>query len=262
MTDKLKFDVDEHVATITLNNPDRLNAFDPDMLRAWHDRLEECRTDENVRVIVVTGAGRGFCSGGDTRAMGDSQSPTPKEVKDNLTGLIQRIPLKLQEIDKPVIAAINGAAVGAGLDMALHCDLRYAAEGAKMSETYVRMGLVPGNGAAWFLPRIVGTSKALELLWTAEFLTARQALEIGLVNGVFPDDELMDRVYAVAGRIARSAPISVQYIKRLVYQGQGVDLRTHFDTVSSHMTVARSSADHVEAIDAYRNKREPRFEGR
>lgn len=261
MTDKLKFDVHEKVATITFNNPEKLNAFNPEMLDAYFARLDECRTRDDVNVIILTGSGRGFCSGGDTGGMGGGNQPTPKQAKDNLAGMIQRIPLRLQEVDKPVIAAINGAAVGAGLDMALQCDLRYAGESAKLSETYVRMGLVPGNGAAWFLPRIVGVPKALELLWTADFLTGRQAYEIGLVNGVFPDDKLMEGTYEVAGRIARAAPISVRYIKRLVYQGQSMDLRSHLDMVSSHMIVARTSEDHVEAIDAFRNKRAPQFKG-
>ena len=260
-TDRLLFKVEDMVATITLNFPEKLNAFNNEMLHAWAERLRECRDREDVRVIVVTGAGRGFCSGGDTGGMGASDKTSPRQAKDNLQQNIHPIALTLETIDKPVICALNGVAAGAGLDMALHCDIRYAAASARFAETYTRVGLVPGNGAAWFLPRIVGVQKALEMLWTADFVNAEQAKEIGLVLDVFPDDVFMDEVMKIAKKIAHNAPISVRYIKRLVYQGQTMDLRTHFDQVSSHMIVARTSSDHVEAIDAMRNKREPKFTG-
>ena len=260
-TDRLLFKVEDMVATITLNFPEKLNAFNNEMLHAWAERLRECRDREDVRVIVVTGAGRGFCSGGDTGGMGASDKTSPRQAKDNLQQNIHPIALTLETIDKPVICALNGVAAGAGLDMALHCDIRYAAASARFAETYTRVGLVPGNGAAWFLPRIVGVQKALEMLWTADFVNAEQAKEIGLVLDVFPDDVFMDEVMKIAKKIANNAPISVRYIKRLVYQGQTMDLRTHFDQVSSHMIVARTSQDHIEAIDAMRNKREPKFTG-
>ncbi len=202
MTDQqthLIFSVKDHVATITLNRPESLNAFSVPMIRAWIAALEECRDRDDVRVIVVTGAGRAFCAGGDVRAMeqrrgflaqGEAELDTystPLAVKDSLWKLIQRIPLTLESIDKPVIAAINGDAVGAGLDMALMCDLRLAAEGARLSEGYVRVGIVPGDGAAYFLPRLVGPAKALELLLTGDRVTAREAERIGLINKVVPE---------------------------------------------------------------------------
>ena len=261
-TDRLLFNVEDGVATITLNYPEKLNAFNNEMLFAWRARLEECRDRDDVGVIVVTGAGRGFCSGGDTGGMGRSSELSPREAKESLQTTVQPIGLTLQTIDKPVIAALNGVAAGAGLDMALHCDIRYAAASARFAETYTRVGLVPGNGAAWTLPRIVGVQRALEMLWTAKFVDAQKAKEIGLVLDVFPDDTFMNDVMAIAKQIAKNAPISVRYIKRLVYQGQNMDLRTHIDEVSSHMIVARTSQDHVEAIDAMREKREPKFTGK
>ena len=260
-TERLLFKVEDMVATITLNFPEKLNAFNQEMLHAWAARLEEARDRDDVRVIVVTGAGRGFCSGGDTGGMGRSDQTSPRQAKDNLQQNIHPIALTLETIDKPVICALNGVAAGAGLDMALHCDIRYAAASARFAETYTRVGLVPGNGAAWFLPRIVGVQRALEMLWTARFVHAEEAKEIGLVLDVFPDETFMDEVMKIAKQIANNAPISVRYIKRLVYQGQNLDLRTHFDQVSSHMIVARTSQDHVEAIDAMRDKREPKFTG-
>ena len=261
-TDRLLFDVEDKVATITLNYPEKLNAFNNEMLHAWAARLVECRGRDDVRVIVVTGAGRGFCSGGDTSGMGRNSLGGPREAKESLQRNIHPIALTLQTIDKPVIAALNGVAAGAGLDMALHCDIRYAAASARFAETYTRVALVPGNGGAWFLPRIVGVQRALEMLWTAEFVNAKQAMEIGLVLDVFPDETFREDVMRIAKKIANNAPISVRYIKRLVYQGQTMDLRTHFDEVSSHMIVARTSSDHIEAIDAMRAKREPNFTGK
>ena len=260
-TDRLLFDVEDGVATITLNYPEKLNAFNTEMLHAWRARLEECRDRSDIGVIIVTGAGRGFCSGGDTGGMGRGTTFNPREAKDSLQNTVQPIGLTMQTIDKPIIAALNGVAAGAGLDMALHCDIRYAAASARFAETYTRVGLVPGNGAAWTLPRTVGVQRALEMLWTADFVTAERAKEIGLVLDVFPDETFRDDVKAIANKIAKNAPISVRYIKRLVYQGQNMDLRTHFDQVSSHMIVARTSEDHSEAIDAMRSKREPKFTG-
>ena len=182
MTDKLLFDVSDKIATITFNNPEKLNAFTVEMIEAYAEKLEECRKREDVWAIVVTGAGRGFCSGGDTGRMGADTPPTPAEIKSGLWDLIQHISLEMAKIDKPVIAAVNGVAVGAGMDMALHADLRIAAESARFAETYVRVGLVPGNGGAWFLPRLIGMPRALEMLWSADFVDAATALDYGLVN--------------------------------------------------------------------------------
>lgn len=261
MTDKLMFDVrPDKVAVITFNNPEKLNAFSNEMLDAYLDRLAECGERDDVRCVVVTGAGRGFCSGGDTGGMGGAAT-TVTAVKSGLWDRIQKISQAVQALDKPVLAAVNGVAVGAGMDMALHADIRYCARSARFAETYVRMGLVPGNGACWFLPRIVGVQKALEMLWTSKFVDAEGAKAIGLVLDVFEDDDLMDRVLEIAGQIAAGAPISVRLIKRLVYQNQTMDLRSSLDMVSSHMTLARMSEDHVEAIASWREKRPGDFKG-
>jgi enoyl-CoA hydratase/carnithine racemase len=160
-----------------------------------------------------------------------------------------------------VIAAINGAAAGAGLDLALQCDLRYAAASARLGETYVRVGLVPGAGGTWFLPRLVGTAKALELFWTGDLIDAAEAERIGMVNKVLPDEQLMGHVHEVADKIARGPQLSVRFIKRAVYQGRSIDLRTSLDLISSHYAVVSSSADHKEAVQSYLEKRKPNFTG-
>lgn len=263
MTDQLLFETKDHIATITLNRPDVLNAFTEEMIEAWVAALQECRDNDDIHVVVLTGAGRAFCAGGDVRAMKESPDRNNANLtKSRLWDMVQNIPKTLQEMDKPIIAAVNGPATGAGMDMASMCDIRIAAESAKFAESYVRMGLVPGAGGCWFLPRLVGMPKALELLYTADFVEAAEAKEIGLVNHVYPDDELMEQTYKLATKIARRAPISVRLIKRATYQGQRIDLVTHLDQISSHMTIARSSDDHMEAVDAFLEKRHPVFKGK
>lgn len=263
MTDHLLFEVEDKIATITLNRPDRLNAISPEMGDAWVAALHECRDNNDINVVVLTGAGRAFCAGGDIKAMKSNvERRKPILAKTSLWEGPQRIPKTLAELDKPVIAAVNGPATGAGMDMASMCDFRVAAESARFAESYARMGLVPGAGGCWFLPRVVGMPKALELLFTADFLDAQQALEIGYVNHVFPDDTLMEETYRIARRIARRAPLSIRLIKRATYQGQRIDVFTHLDQISSHMAVVRASEDHAEAVDAFLEKRYPVFKGK
>jgi enoyl-CoA hydratase/carnithine racemase len=184
----------------------------------------------------------------------------PVQRKNELYGRIQRIPLALEDFDKPVLIAVNGAATGAGMDLALMGDLRYAAASARFAETYVKVALVPGAGGAHFLPRIVGTAKALELFWTGDFIDAAEAERIGLVNAVLPDEQLMPHVMGVAERIARAPALSVRLIKRAVLQGLRNDLRSNLDLISSHYAVVTASPDHREAVEAFIEKRPPRFE--
>ena len=249
MSENLKFEVDEDgVGRITLNRPERLNAFTFEMIDAWHDALNKCRTDPEVKVIVITGEGSAFCSGGDIVEMEERLEHTPAQRKAELFERIERIPFLLEDIDKPVIAAMNGAAAGAGLDLALMCDIRIAAKSAKFGETYTKVGLVPGAGGTWFLPRLVGTAKALELFWTAEFLTAAQAQEIGMVNRVVDDADLMNETNKMARKIAAAPQQSVRMIKRAVLAGMRTDLRTHLDMISSHYAVITAGEDHRNAV--------------
>jgi 2-(1,2-epoxy-1,2-dihydrophenyl)acetyl-CoA isomerase len=262
MSDLLKFDVDQGVATITLNRPDKLNAFTGEMLEDWLAALERCRTDPQVRVVVMTGTGRAFTTGGDLETFADSAAQTPAVIKQRVAEGAQRLPRKLAEIDKPVIAALNGLATGGGLDIALACDIRFAAESARFAETYARMGLIPGVGGAWFLPRIVGVAKALDMFWTCDWVDAREAERIGLVTKVFPDTELMQATAAYARRVADNAPLSVQLIKRVVRFGLDTDLATALDFVASNLPIVRTSEDHIEAVNAFKAKRTPQFKGR
>ncbi|MYI85472.1 MAG: enoyl-CoA hydratase/isomerase family protein, partial [Dehalococcoidia bacterium] len=185
------YDVADGIATITLNRPERLNAFDNLMLSEWRDAIERSDADRDVRVIILTGAGRGFCSGMDvaheTAGEGVLRSEeSVAERRHSLRNSVHHIPRALVQLEKPYIAAVNGAAVGAGMDMASMADIRFASERARFGMGYVRMGLIPGDGGAYTLPRIVGTAKALELIWSGELLDAQEALRIGYVSEVHP----------------------------------------------------------------------------
>jgi enoyl-CoA hydratase/carnithine racemase len=260
MTENLRFAIADRVATITLDRPERMNAFTFAMIDAWVEAIAECRRNAAVRVLVVTGAGPAFCSGGDVVEMKERLKNQPAQRMEELHGRIQRIPLALEDFDKPVLVAVNGAATGAGMDLALMGDIRYAAASARFAETYVKVALVPGAGGAHFLPRIVGTAKALELFWTGDFIDAEEALRIGLVNKVLPDAALMPYVNGLATRIAGGPALSVRFIKRAVQQGMRSDLRTNLDLISSHYAVVTSGPDHREAVEAFIAKRKPAFE--
>ena len=249
------------VAVITLNRPERLNAFTREMIDLWVDALEDAHGNDAVQVVVVTGAGRAFCSGGDVGGMNERPTDLTGLDQKRWLEVIHRVPLTLETLDKPVIAAMNGVAVGAGLDMALMCDLRYAAAGSRFSEGYVKVGLIPGDGGTYFLPRLVGTARALELLWTGDFISAEDAESIGLVNRVVPADELLPTTLDLAARLASGPTVAIRTIKRAVYQGVRMDLRTHLDLISSHMAIVRQTHDHREGARAFVEKRPPRFVG-
>ena len=255
MTDNLRFTVTDGIARLVLNRPERMNAFTFEMIDAWVDALQRCRTDDAVKVVLVTGAGEAFCSGGDIVEMGDRLAHSPEQRKSELFQRIERIPLALEDLDKPVIAAVNGVATGAGMDMALMCDIRYAAASARFAETYVKVGLVPGAGGAHFLPRLVGTAKALELFFTGDFIDAEEALRIGVVNRIFPDASLMQEVEKIAQRIARAPALTLRMTKRAIYQGVRNDLRTNLDMISSHYAVITASEEHKALVRAFIEKK-------
>ena len=248
----LLFEVENNIATITLNRPERMNAFSEEMILNWIQALEKVRDDDDIRVVIVKGNGKAFCAGGDIKAMTagkgffesqDDITSTAMARKNSLWKRVQRVPLLLEEIDKPVIAQMHGFAMGAGLDMGLMCDIRIAAESAKFSESYVNVGIVPGDGGAYFLPRLVGIDQALDMLWTARVLGAQEAKEKGLVTFVVPDEELDQFVQEYAEKLANGPKDVIRIIKRAVYQSRDMSLRASLDYISSKMGLVTELAD-------------------
>lgn len=260
------------IAQIVLNRPESLNAFSVEMLNLWVEALKDASKDDEIRVITVSGNGRAFCAGGDIKAMargegflaGYHKEQEEVEVisrKNSLWKLVHRVAFTLQEVDKPVIASINGAATGAGLDMALWCDLRIAAKSAIFSESYIKLSLIPGDGGAYLLPRLVGVAKALELLWTGETFDADKAAEFGLVNKVVPDEKLVQVTKEFAEKLSEKSPLAIAMIKRAVYQGVNCDIRQALDYISSQMAIITQTKDHQEAIKSFVEKRKPEYNG-
>lgn len=243
------------IATLTLNRPEKMNAFTKDMIVLWARLLAACEEDPEVRVIVLTGAGKGFCAGGDIGAQRERAKNDAIERKDFLFRHVHRIARTLHALDKPVIAAINGAARGAGLDMALMCDLRLMARSATLAETYIDVGLIAGDGGTWYLPRLIGVSRALELFWTGRVIDAGEAERIGLVTRAVADDELLPATYALARTIAAQPFEAVRAYKRAVYQGMTMDLAAHLDMVSSHTAILRDTPEHRDRVEAFLARR-------
>ena len=250
-----------NIAILTINRPEAKNAFSPEMLTLWRQFIEEAKADDNVRVMIVTGKGDTFCSGGDIREMAEGRIRS-WDMKKFLWEGAHRIIFALEDLDKPIIAAINGAAMGAGLDMAIMCDLRVCSDRAKLSESYILMGLAPGDGGAYFLPRLIGIGKALELLLTGNVLSPQEALDIGLVNRVVPHDRLLEETMVLAEKIASKPPLAIRMIKRAVYQAQTSTLRSHLDYISSQLALLSETQDHQEAARSFLEKRRPVFVGK
>ncbi|WP_018636318.1 enoyl-CoA hydratase/isomerase family protein [Parafrankia elaeagni] len=260
MAEDLQYTVDDAIATILLNRPHRKNAFTLEMIDLWAEALRAAAADDAVRAVVVRGAGDAFCSGIDLSVLA-SIEPTPLARKRMLTEGVHQVARAVADLDKPLIAALNGVAVGAGLDMALMCDIRFAARSARLSEGYIKVGLVPGDGGCYFLPRLVGPAKALELLLSGDTIDGTEAERIGMVNRAYDDAELLDATYAFAARLAAVSPVAAGIIKRTVYQSERMDLRASLDLISSHMAIVQSTADFTEAQEAFKQKRPARFIG-
>lgn len=237
-----------NVATLTLNRPDKYNAFDRDLVDDWAAAFERLGADRQVHAIVVTGAGKAFCAGGDLATLSEDVGPLAR--KEFLRDHVHRVQRAMRDVEQPVIAMINGAAMGAGFDMALLCDLRIAASEAKIGEAYVNLGLVPGDGGAWLLDRLVGPARALELLWTGRVLTGAEAANWGLVNHAVPREDLAATTYALAQKLAAGPQLAQRLIKRAVYTARDLPRDTHYDMVSSYMAVAQSSEDFKTAVAA------------
>ena len=267
MSDPVLYAIDdEGIVTLTLNRPELRNPIsDPEMIAALVAALDRLDGDANARVAILTGAGPGFSSGGNINEMKPGSTSlnagAPAATRINYKRGIQRLPLAFAALEVPVIAAVNGAAMGAGCDLACMCDLRIAAESARFAESFVKLGLIAGDGGAWLLPRVVGWSKAAEMALTGDMIDAREALACGLVSQVVPDAELLDAARALARRIAANPRHAVRMTRRLLWEGRRADLGSLLEMAAAMQAAAHTTADHAEAVDAFLGKRKPAFKG-
>ncbi len=236
----------EGIATITLNRPDKMNAFTPEMMDGIYRAVEDVRRDKEVKVLIITGTGRAFCSGADVKAM--AQRFNQPGGGERGIAEAERVSLYVlfQKCEKPIIAAVNGVAVGGGLDLACACDIRIASDKARFAELFIRRGMIPASGGTFFLPRLVGIDKALELIWTGDMVDAEEARRIGLVTTVVPHDELESATMELAEKLAKGPSLAIQTAKRVVYEGLDMDLESTLKHVASAVWEISRSKDHVE----------------
>lgn len=254
---------DGPVVTVTLNRPDERNALtEADYSHEIAALCGEITADASIRAMILTGAGSAFCAGGNVKHIRDRVgmfAGSPYELRNRYRTGIQSIPTALYELEIPVIAAINGPAIGAGLDLACMCDIRIASETAVFAESFVRLGLVPGDGGAWLLPRIIGMSRASVMTLTGDTIDARTALEYGLVHDVVPADRLMASATDLASRIAANPGHATRMAKRLLREGQDMKLGPLLELSAAYQALAHHTADHEEAIAALLDRRPPTF---
>jgi len=265
MSEVVLSDLSEGILTLTLNQPEARNPVStPAVIDALCAAVTEADRNLDCRVIVITGAGTAFSTGGDIASMrlgAGLNDPEPARTRRNYRNGIQRLPLLFESIEVPVIAAVNGPAIGAGCDLACMCDIRIASDKAKFAESFVKMGIVPGDGGAWLLPRVVGWSKASEMAFTGELLDAAQALACGLVSKVVPADDLAAEARSLARRIAANPPHAVRMTKRLIRESRLAQLSTILEASAAAQALCHTTQDHAEAVSAFLEKRAPVFSG-
>ncbi len=267
--DEVRYEVADHIARLTLDAPERMNTISPTMLRQISERLLDADRDRDVRVIVITGAGRAFCAGLDLGA----QMAGPKGGLGSLSEGLAAVPpgeidmrntppTVLHNIDTPTICALNGGAAGYGLDLALGCDIRVAADSAKLNSGFAKRGILPESGGTWLLPRMVGYAKAAEIAFTGRTISAAEALDLGIVNQVVPADQLAAATTALATEIAANAPLAVRAIKRMMRAAETETFEQNVHHVYLQLLPLLSTGDFAEGVAAFMEKREPEFRGR
>ncbi len=258
----LNIERDGAVLIATMNQPETRNALTGNTaVDEFVALCEQVRADTAVKVVIVTGAGPIFSSGGNVKDMKRffDDALTPDMIREEYRQGIQRIPNALYQLDVPVICAINGPAIGAGLDLACMCDIRIAAENATFAESFVRVGIVPGDGGAWLLPRAVGMAKASEMAFTGEAIDARDALACGLVSRVVPADQLLAQARQLAAKIAANPGAIMRMTKRLLREGEHASLASLLEMSAACQAIAHKTSDHREAVTAFIEKRQPVF---
>lgn len=256
--------VTDHIAQVTLNRPDVRNAVDLDMIAGIEAAVARCNENQQIKVLIMTGEGKAFCSGGNVKDMhtrSDLFEGSAYQISQNYKKHIQRIPLALDQLEVPLIAAVNGPAYGAGCDLAMMADLRVAVEGASFAESFIKLGIIPGDGGAWFLPRVIGYPRAAELLFTGKPITAVHALEWGMVNRVVDAEELLSCAQALAEDIACNPAHSVRMTKQLLKESERASLSSLLASSRALQAIAHHTDDHQEAVTAFLERRSPSFTG-
>ncbi len=251
-----------HVVTWTLNRPDARNAYSDEMVASIIRAADLAEADDSVRCVVLTGAGRSFSAGGDLKAMQSRSgmfAGDQSELRHRYAHGIQEIPRRLCRFEKPLIAAVNGAAIGAGLDLACMCDFRIAAKGARFGSTFVRLGLVPGDGGAFFLTRAVGYARAMDLILSGRIIDTIEAERIGLVQQVVEEGGLLDAAHAYAGQIAANAPVAVRLAKSAVFHAWQSSPEAALNLAATYQSIVQHTADHEEGVAALLEKRSANF---
>jgi 2-(1,2-epoxy-1,2-dihydrophenyl)acetyl-CoA isomerase len=261
---ELILEKEDGVAILTLNRPDKMNAFTTEMYEAVRRACDEIRDDDSVNVLIITGAGRAFSAGSDARSRLAAKAEgarTEEARSDLLNPVMLFLAPAVWNIGKPTIAAVNGVAVGAGLSIALLCDIRIASEKARFGAAWVNMGLIPDCGATYLLPKVIGTSKALEMIYTGDIIDVAEAERVGLVSKVVPPDDLMQTARDLANRIAKGPSIAIELAKRAVHKSLVNDLETQLNFELYAQNVCRGTEDNKEAVKAFMEKRKPAFKG-
>lgn len=265
MTAPLLYESDGHIVTLTLNQPETRNPIsEPEMIQAFEDAVHRINADMEVRVVILTGAGSAFSSGGNVKHMRDRSGMfggTPAQIRQGYRHGIQRIPRAMASLEVPAIAAVNGPAIGAGCDLTCMCDMRIASERAVFAESFVKVGIIPGDGGAWLLPRAVGMARASEMAFTGDAIDAQTALQWGLVSQVVPHEELLSAARALAQRITCNPPEVLRMTKRLLREGQQQSLDALLELSASMQALAHHTRDHEEAVAALLERRPAVFNG-
>ncbi len=258
---EIRFERKDGIALLTLNRPDTRNAIStPEIIAEIETACTMVNADMNTKVLIVTGVDPAFSSGGNIKDMLEKKGMfggSPAQIMENYRKNIQRIPLAIHGVEVPTIAAVNGPAIGAGCDLALMCDIRIASEKARMGETFLNIGIIPGDGGAWFLPRAVGMAKACELTFTGDIIDARAAEKAGMVSYVVPHEALLENTMALAQKISQKSSQALRMAKRLLYSGQHTSLAQHLDQSAAFQALCHTTAEHQDALDAMINKKGP-----
>lgn len=261
----LKLQLKNHQLWITLNNPEQSNAISYEMTDSLTRVLKHADFDSEVRVIVLTGEGKNFCAGGDVKAMENKTgmfAGEPNELRMRYMHGIQQIPKCIEDLSTPIIAMVNGAAIGAGCDLAMMCDLRVGSAQSKFGETFVKLGLVPGDGGSFFLQRVIGFSRAMQMSLTGDLVAGEEAQRWGLLNYFVNEADLVAETEKIAAKVAANAPVAVQMTKKTMKLAYMSDLQTVLDMAAAFQGITQRTADHFEALQSVKAKKNPEFQGK